>query len=129
MTITGDYAIIETAEEALACHVFTSWLHSGQRRATRAEVLAAITPKKDDALFWWNIFGAPNRTPEYSLKSTPIHKARLVKANALTIGKTVGELRELLAWASSANENNPRDIAESDDPAAESGPKSKEETK
>ena len=116
MRIEGDYEIIDTAEE-LAC--FGSYMDDygdlcilSCTKYTRAEVLEAITPKEGDAVFWFERSQEKTGCPHYlddtagtygfkTMKSWGAYEDR-VKANALTIGKTVGELRELLAWAKGA---------------------------
>ena len=111
---------IETEEEAA---VFTirniDMLRNGElavpyRYGTRDEisgekVLAAITPSEGDAVFWWfdlsvdDTCNTPDdHTPMYWIapdELTPRDNVRVVKANALTIGKDVGALRELLRQA------------------------------
>lgn len=124
MKIEGDCAIIETAEEA-GCIVesdpkelLEEWAEAlalpahiaPENKITRAQVLEAITPKEhikgenhepvfylgdqshdcDDDESPYYCSGCPRRCGEGA-----------IKANALTIGKTVGEIRELLAWCNS----------------------------
>lgn len=79
--------------------------------ATRAQVLEAITPKEGDAIFWWETYDGHTQhelddPPQYEtcyqieyLMAMGCEIEDSVKANALTIGKTIGKLRELIAWA------------------------------
>ena len=107
MKIEGDYAIIETAEEA-AVFKF-NYLGGGHilngAKLPRTLILEAITPKEGDAVFWWEKMWRDGMTPRYCFLNNADFPeisrgwSPCVKANALTIGKTVGELRELLSWA------------------------------
>lgn len=121
MKIKGDKVIIETAEEA-AC--FDSWAISpGPFECKHWEfeifpgdtlylpedapkLREAITPKEGDAVFYCDRDKSDGTSPVYHRKWTgyrrPYHQ--VVKANALTIGKTVGELRELLALCEETKE-------------------------
>ena len=103
MKIEGDYAIIETAEESACLNLETSW---SPNEADREWVLEAITPQKCDAVFWWHIVESDGNSPSYRI-NWPIHPSPVcfaVKANALTIGKTVGELRDLLNWCNGSKD-------------------------
>jgi hypothetical protein len=106
MRIEGPYAIIETAEESacvsgsrhtMNCDILRLSIGTG---ITRTVLLEAITPKEGDVVFWWLDYHADIDSPRYTWKIRQEYdEANIVKANAITIGKTVGELRELLAWA------------------------------
>lgn len=120
MKLEKDYAIIETADEA-ACfggREYNGYVTIDGTRTdalitehctvlgdtvSRAEVLEAITAKDGDAVFWWGRWALTfaNESPEYEIKAIQLRQyiERIVKVNAITIGKTIGELRELLAWA------------------------------
>ena len=108
MKIEGDYAIIETAEEARFFYVENAFADYGIGKIPRAQVLEAITPKEGDAVFYFYnpptaSWSGPNPWTVFysvSLSGTIQAYATYVKANALTIGKNVGKLRELLAWCS-----------------------------
>ena len=112
MKIEGDYAIIETAEEAAVFKFnYLGGVHIlNGAKLPRTLILEAITPKEGDAVFWWNYDGITQHElddpPHYEyLYACEWHKAMgyepddVLKANALTAGKSIGELRELLAWA------------------------------
>ena len=91
MRIEGDSATIETAEEASAI----GWsAFIDERTCHRILVLEAITPKEWDAVF---LLSGDGPMPYYQFGSPVFGEA--VKANALTISKTVGELRRLIEWA------------------------------
>ena len=95
---------------------------------TRAQVLEAITAKEGGAVFWWNYDGITQHEldapPHYEyLYACEWHKAMgyepddVLKANALTAGKSIGELRELLSWAreEGGDEGYPSDMTEEGD--------------
>lgn len=126
MITEGDYATIETAEEAAVVrydseinvlHDVSGWVISSLTRVTRAQVLEAITPKEGDSvLYFYNppsaSWGGPDPYKVYYLeKLNDIVQAYAVyiKANALTIGKTVGELQELLAWVYALGKKGDKD--------------------
>ena len=113
MKLEKDYAVIENSTEAgeLVDSNFVE-TYEGEKRfcfeaneiVTREEILEAITPAEGDAVFYWEEGGwsnSPTRNSGYIDKWTGKGLIDLVyiKATALTIGKTVGELRELLTWA------------------------------
>ena len=97
MRFEGDYAIIETVEEARFFYVENAFADYGIGKIARAQVLEAITPKEGDAVFWWEE-SLDETPPEYHPWGAIQFDGSEIKANALTIGKTVGELRELLIW-------------------------------
>ena len=102
MKIKGDYAIIERVEEEAVFPAYSLVPEAliNNKGTSRKQVLAAITPKEGDAVFWWNTHDGERYEPIYELLyGGEYHGEATVKANALTIGKTVGELRKLLAWA------------------------------
>jgi hypothetical protein len=100
MKIEGNYAIIETLEEAAVLGCDAAELHIGgvTCRPTRSQVLEAITPKEGDAILVVDYRYRESPTYFYKWGGLRIFD-EVWKANALTIGKTVGELRELLDWA------------------------------
>ncbi len=108
MKLEKDHAVIQTAEEAAplgvqwntgVCGTVTCGFH-----ADREQILKAITPAEGDAVFWWDKSKDSN-APNYLLilsnhwMWTDSSGCTKIKANSLTIGKTVGKLRELLTWA------------------------------
>lgn len=101
MKLEKDHAIIETTMDAA---VFGNWTWPNWDKVPieRERVLAAITPKEGDAVFAFHRSKSANRDkPGYGFDfhDTPdMDHLVFVKANALTIGKTVGQLRELLTW-------------------------------
>jgi hypothetical protein len=112
MKIEKDHAIIEAAEEAAVFGpTVVGWFHEcDEAQIGRGAFLKAITPKEGDAVFWWDdpMPGdegdghADGSNPEYcraiDFDDFSPRGEVIVKANALTIGKTVGELRALLVW-------------------------------
>ena len=116
MILEKNHAVIETAEEATVFNNgvvddFLTYIRSNDYpppTISRYRVLKAIAPNiENDAIFWWFKDSLGTERPRYSFPSntcstcymsTPWEKPRAVKANALTIGKTCGELRELIAW-------------------------------
>lgn len=111
MKLREDYAVIETAEEASVFQELiydmakngVDWYEMYKTKRGPSRVLAAITPAEGDAVFWWDKSRMidPGYLPRLS-DHWLWHESRgctKVKANSLTIGKSVGELRELLAWA------------------------------
>ena len=108
--IIGDYAIINTPEGA-ACLGFEvkydAYGEFNHRALTRHRIGASITPKEGDAVFCYSPGQHGNKLPQYQIAGpNHFHNGKpcggVVAANALTIGKTVGELRDLLEWC---NEN------------------------
>lgn len=103
MKIEGDYAIIETAEEASCFGLYLLdmcediFCHGITVRVDKPRIRSAITPKEGDPVFLFGNNWTSYLSPDYSHSWEP-KKKMAIKANALTIGKTVGELRELLAW-------------------------------
>ena len=105
MKINPKGITIETAVEAILFgdDALGSLYTFGELYVSREEVLEAITPKEGDAVFWWMEDDTITNTPQYATaRVTWIHPN--VKANAITIGLTVGELRELLEWAGGEGE-------------------------
>ena len=113
MRIEGEFAVIETAEEAAAVYgwnitaEYDATGESWSRECTRKEALEAITPKEPDAVFWYPSFFADEANANYDDVTDKNHivylhkQGDVFKANALTIGKNVGKLRKLLAWCNS----------------------------
>lgn len=114
MRIEGDYAIIETAEEAAVftsdikikpCIRVTAYPFAENMILTYAskplpfQVLEAITPKDGDAVFGVDPSLFSNSSPSYFMEWGGTGNPNLVTVNALTIGKTIGQLRDLLKWA------------------------------
>ena len=111
MKIEGDKLELQTPSEAVL-FLWSRGYISGHGRCQpsqsfstpefvgREEVLEVITPEEGDAVFWWSKDFEKTNTPAYSRRfvNNYINQSS-VKANALTIGKTVGELRALLSWA------------------------------
>jgi hypothetical protein len=116
MKIEGDYAIIETAEEAAALgnafllRCMQAEAFGNKENATRSQVLEVLTPKKHEKgknhepVFYTGDMSHDQDDDEspYYCSGCPRRCGHgAIKASALTTGKTVGELRDLLAWAKS----------------------------
>ena len=117
MRIESDHVVIKSAEEAACLFSVASsdpeWQHVLMTpcECPSIEILKeAITPKEGDAVFWWKPYDGitqhelddppnywhsyQNELFEYTLCLDYV--PQFVKANALTIDKAVGQLRELL---------------------------------
>ena len=75
-------------------------------RLSKAEVREALKPVKGKAYFWVKNTDHNDDAPEYFLieddewdEEIAAATQTLFAVNALTIGKTCGGLRELIAWA------------------------------
>jgi hypothetical protein len=110
MKIKGDYAIIETGEEAAVFppYILDEFLlidnDVEEVAVHHTAVAGALRPIKGDAVFQWVEPKPKRQNPGYHFNySKPFSSSGsvVVVANALTIGKTVGELRALLTWANS----------------------------
>lgn len=102
---------IETAEEAAIFDLIDVQIMKDRNVSTmitgdwefsavisKEEVLVAITPSEGDAVFDLDRrLNSDNPRYYYKIDWWPWDEE--IKANALTIGKTVGQLRELLAQA------------------------------
>ena len=122
MKLEKDRAIIETAEEAVCIASVSNnveletcdpgesieiWVGIGSDWK-RKVILKATTPKEGDAVFLCHDAEDFNAPPEYErIYNGPYRGFTVIKANALTIGKTVGELRKLLAWAKDNHQPGP----------------------
>ena len=113
--IEGDYLVADDffvdaaiGGFGLAAHIYEL---AGQGKAihgqyTRAQVREALKPVKGKAYFWVKNTDHNDDAPEYFLieddewdEEIAAATQTLFAVNALTIGKTCGGLRELIAWS------------------------------